>query len=430
MAQERHVRALLALCLLAGCGTASSLRGSSDVEFDDAVADAVVPPDTPNAGALDAAVAADSASAPEVREEPDAAAPPLDAASAPDVVEPVDAMMEVDVKPPRDVARVDASRTPETSPDVVTPPDVGVAPDVRTLPDAATIRDAGVVDVPRVDAVAAPDVPRVDAARPMDVVDVGVPDPGPAVPPWDQATTAHVRDVRARGAARGNRVGVFAKIGDSITESGSFMNDIGSGWYDLGAYQYLETTVRFFRATSLGGDDVNAFNRASACATAGWTTDDALAGGTNSPLQQELTAARAAWAIVMYGTNDIDRSDLGTYRVNLLRIIDVIEAAGTVPAVSTIPDRSDGAGPAARALQFNAVVRDVAASRHIPLIDYWLALQTLPAHGVSTDGIHPNVYLVGGSTASADFSPAGLRYGYNVRNLTALQMLDRLRALP
>ncbi|MBP6835339.1 MAG: hypothetical protein KA978_31430, partial [Deltaproteobacteria bacterium] len=67
---------------------------------------------------------------------------------------------------------------------------------------------------------------------------------------------------------------------------------------------------------------------------------------------------------------------------------------------------------------------------HVPLLDYWAALQTLPSHGVSPDRIHPSVYVTGGSTEPAYFTEAGLRYGYNMRNLTAIQMLDRMRRLP
>ena len=145
---------------------------------------------------------------------------------------------------------------------------------------------------------------------------------------------------------------------------------------------------------------MNSFNRSSACATAGWTTDDALAGGSDAPLYRELAAIRPAWAIVMYGTNDVDRNTVGAFSANLNRIVDIIEAAGTVPALSTIPDRYDGSDREARAMQIDAAIRGIAAARHVPLLDYWAALQPLPTHGVSADGIHPTVYLSGGSTAS------------------------------
>lgn len=335
--------------------------------------------------------------------------------------------------------------------------DAGVPLD-RGAPDAP--RDAAVVDVPPRDAGATDlgrDVPAVDVGArdtgvrdtgPVDVGarDVGAPDDvgaprdvgplpgeGPALPAWDSATVAHVREVRARGAAMGNRLSVFAKIGDSITESGSFLSDVGFGWGSVGAYTALSPAIQQFRSTALPSQDGqarNSFNRASVCATAGWTTDDALAGGASSPLRRELAALRPAWAIVMYGTNDIDRSTVERFRVNLNAIVDIAEAGGTVAVLSTIPDRNDGAGPAAAALRFNDAIRAITAARHLPLLDYWAALQALPSHGVSTDRIHPSVYVTGGSTEPAYFTAAGLQYGYNVRNLTAIQMLDRLRTLP
>nr|MBK7067359.1 SGNH/GDSL hydrolase family protein [Deltaproteobacteria bacterium] len=323
-------------------------------------------------------------------------------------------------------------------------PDVGV-PDVSAPADADPIDAGAPVDVDDRDASlpvgrgattdtgprrspATADVPApVDRPLPVDVGTL--PSSSPAVPGWDSATVAHVRELRARGVAMGNRLGVFAKIGDSITESGSFLFDIGFGWFELGGYAALNTTIQYFRATTLDGG-VSSFNRSSACATAGWTTDDALAGGNDAPIWRELRAIRPSWAIVMYGTNDVDRSTVAAFTTNLNRIVDIIESVGTVPALSTIPDRNDGADRAARALQISAAIRGVAAARHLPLLDYWAALQGLPMHGVSEDGIHPSVYLSGGSTASASFTPEGLQYGYNMRNLTALLMLDRMRSLP
>ena len=78
----------------------------------------------------------------------------------------------------------------------------------------------------------------------------------------------------------------------------------------------------------------------------------------------------------------------------------------------------------------NDVIRAVASARQSPLVDLYAALDPLPSHGVSNDLVHPSVEPVDGGTWSADFTPSGLSYGFEVRNLTALQMLDRLRNLP
>ena len=244
-----------------------------------------------------------------------------------------------------------------------------------------------------------------------------------AMPTLDEATLARVRAIRAVGAARGMREGVFAKIGDSITESGSFLFDVGEGWYELGAFTALEPTIQHFRAQALG--DRNSFNRPSACATAGWTAASALEGDPSSPLRTELSATRPGYAVVMYGTNDIDRDTPDGLQRNLTRVLEIIEENGTVPVLSTIPDRTDRAEAGALAITMNSRIRALAAARRIPLLDYWAALQPLPARGLDGDGIHPNVYR---GDAGGNFTAEGLRFGYNLRNLVTLLALDRLRA--
>ncbi len=408
-----RLAATLLACLLAGCGPASvTAPGPDDAAEQDAAQLLVIDvgPQILRVPPVDAGVVR----APDVETprdtDPSDAPTPVDL-GVPDAPSAVDVVVVVDAPSPVDAGIRDASA----------PVDVGTR-DVPVPVDVRAPVDAGVRDVPVV-----VDVPvAVDAGTP----DVGtLPESSPGLPAWDSATVAHVRDLRARGAAMGNRLGVFAKIGDSITESGSFLFDVGFGWVDLGAYATLGTTIQYFSATPLDGG-VNSFNRSSVCATAGWTTDDALAGGSDAPLRRELDAIHPAWAIVMYGTNDVDRNTLAAFSANLNRIVDIIEAAGTVPALSTIPDRYDGSDREARAMQIDAAIRSIAAARHVPLIDYWAALQGLPMNGVSADGIHPTVYLSGGSTASGDFTASGLQYGYNVRNLTALLMLQRMRTLP
>lgn len=245
------------------------------------------------------------------------------------------------------------------------------------------------------------------------------------LPAFDTATDQHVRDLVARGRALGNRHAVVAKIGDSITESGSFLSDAGYGWYTLGLHPEVLPTIQYFSTVDLGGS--NSLNRASICATAGWTSGDAIAGGSSSPLVRELDAIRPQWAIIMYGTNDIDRSDLSSFAANMRTIVDITEARAVVPVLSTIPDRLDSARAASLVPSFNDAIRSIARERHLPLIDYNLALAPLPNRGLSADGIHPNTYRIDGDTRSCDFTSAGTQFGYNVRNLTALQMLTRLR---
>jgi hypothetical protein len=103
-----------------------------------------------------------------------------------------------------------------------------------------------------------------------------------------------------------------------------------------------------------------------------------------------------------------------------------------VPVLSTIPPlRRVGSVTQAmvdRVDAYNAVVIDLATADLVPLWNYHRALVELGAaasYGIGSDGIHPNVY---NSADGARFTAAALRYGYNVRNLTALQVLAALKA--
>jgi hypothetical protein len=327
----------------------------------------------------------------------------FDAGPTPDVVSPPQ-----DLGSGTDVVRVDVV----AAQDVVTPPtDVPSAPrDVVTAVDVVTVTDRGA----SVDTGPVAEVPLTDALR-------------QSLPVLDTATVARVRELRALGSTRGMRANVFAKIGDSITESGSFLSDIGEGWFELSAFSPLEPTITFFRAQSISGR--NSFNRPSTCATAGWTAARALENDPSSPLRNELNATRPAYALVMYGTNDIDQATPDALQTNLTRIAEIIEANGTVPILSTIPDRTDRSAAGTLALTMNQRIRAVAAARRIPLMDYWAALQPLPSRGMDGDGIHPNVYRNNGDAQAGDFTTAGLRFGYNVRNLVAILALDRVRAI-
>jgi hypothetical protein len=303
--------------------------------------------------------------------------------------------------------------------------------------DAGTVKPGEDVPVkPGEDAPVGPtDRPVVtpDAGPP---VDVGPVTPGTvpasiarALPPFDGATTARVRAIRADGLSRGNRANVFAKIGDSITEAGGFLQDIGDGFYDLAGYRWLQPTVTYFNGVRFS-DNRTSFSRYSACAMGGWVSGQPLDGDPESPLRRELAATRPLYAIVMIGTNDLDRTPIEQYTANLTRIVTIIEESGAVPVVSTIPDRSDQAAPAARVPAFNDAIRAVARARNVPLLDYWLPMHDLPAHGLEEDGIHPSIWRNMGDPQATDFRDAAMQYGYNMRNLTALLMLERLRTLP
>lgn len=96
-------------------------------------------------------------------------------------------------------------------------------------------------------------------------VDVPIVDGGSVI---DAALKATLREVFARGQTAGLRANVFAKLGDGITSSESFLADFGptaGPSFNLGAHAALDPTRVFFGAT-LVTDRHSSFDRESVAA--------------------------------------------------------------------------------------------------------------------------------------------------------------------
>jgi hypothetical protein len=271
----------------------------------------------------------------------------------------------------------------------------------------------------------------------------------PVIPSLRGGVGDHVREIAGRGDAAGNHRDVFAKVGDSITESGSFLSDLACDEPAWGSWDRLSSTLRFFgrRTFPDGYTDVwcgtaNSFSRASVTAVTGWDASNALGslddppagceGALAHPLDCEYHLLRPSVALIMYGTNDLERFSATTFRSNLAEIVHRSIRAGVIPVLSTIPPRLDSDQYAGRVGEFNRRIAAVAAGRNVPLWNYWRSLQgaEMVHHGISDDGVHPNLY--GGcqeplGCRAFDFTSEALRYGYNQRNLGALRVLARVR---
>lgn len=278
----------------------------------------------------------------------------------------------------------------------------------------------------------------------------------PVVPAITDALRDRLVALLASPAGAANYRDSFAKIGDSITESGSFMKDLGCqippDSVSYSSYASLIPVTDWFRLrtytrsyTDAWCGVANSFTRASLSAVSGatsalpFTSTTACPAPYNTRLRCEYYLLRPSFSLIMYGTNDVMvnvnvalATALETYRANMQRIIDESVAAGVVPVLSTIPPlrRVGGVTQAMvdRVAAYNAVVVDLATVNLVPLWNYHRALIELGAsanYGIGSDGIHPNVYNGGDA---ARFTAAALRYGYNVRNLTGLQVLASLKA--
>lgn len=243
-------------------------------------------------------------------------------------------------------------------------------------------------------------------------------------------TAVNVRGVRAiyqRGQALGNNYGVFAKIGDSISVSEYSYDALGRGQYNLGGYAGLQRIINTFATPSF-----NSFTHGSAAAGGGWTTaivldpnfrNTAVCQAVVSPLECELDRIKPSIALIQLGTNDMQYLSPDQFAYNLTRIVDICIDRGVVPVLTTIPYRVGFDGSVDT---FNAIIRDVAANRAVPLWDLKASLDNLPNRGLSGDGIHPS-FPPGGYADSANFANGeALQAGYVTRNLTALQVLERV----
>jgi hypothetical protein len=93
----------------------------------------------------------------------------------------------------------------------------------------------------------------------------------------DEAMKAHLQTILADGIQKGNRPNVFAKIGDSITDSPSLLKGFGCGEGDFGAFPSLKETVAYFSEvtfpasySSVRCETANSFTRDSVSTFGGW----------------------------------------------------------------------------------------------------------------------------------------------------------------
>ncbi len=242
--------------------------------------------------------------------------------------------------------------------------------------------------------------------------------------------TPNSKDIFLKGKSLGNRSNVFSRVGDSISASPYFLTPIGLGQSNLASYGAdLSPVIAYFsQANARAG---NSFASPPLSAGNGWGADRILQNGfaytdvcgNDSPLICEYKHVKPALALIMIGTNDAGGVDPLVYTANLRQIVQISINMGVIPVISTIPPKHVDAWNNARVDQWNTIIRNVAREANIPLLDYWYALQNVPNQGIGPDGIHPSVPA---DNATCNFAPDHLGFGYNVRNLTALQMLNAI----
>jgi peptidoglycan/LPS O-acetylase OafA/YrhL len=240
--------------------------------------------------------------------------------------------------------------------------------------------------------------------------------PGLRHSPITDAVAARLQSVASSASPR-----VFAKVGDSITDTPTFLRCFDGGTVDYGAHASLAANVDYYMSGRIAS--ASPFARISEAAEGGWTTADLLA-GSPCGLERELAAANPALSFVMLGTNDNRYGrTLAAYVGDLWTAVDQMLLTGSIPVLSTIPPMQSYPDADARVPLFNLAVRAIAQGRQVPLVDLYGALAPLANQGLSSDGIHPSVSPAGACVLTS----AGLAYGYNVRNLVTVEALARVQ---
>jgi hypothetical protein len=225
----------------------------------------------------------------------------------------------------------------------------------------------------------------------------------------------------------GNQAGAFAKVGDDPMDSASFMVPFAAGSYDLGSFGSLQGLIDVYKATAVRPDPtINSFNVDSVAAGSGFGIDalsggapaggacDAVGGGT--VLSCEFQLARPAIALISFSAPNVTFMAPDQFRSELQSLVVTVQSTyGVIPVLATIP--AGGGYSTEQLAEYNRAIVEVATQSGVPLWNLWRAMQE---RGIGD----PNSTAPEGP---ANFSDAALNYGYNIRNLTALQVLQTVR---
>ena len=219
---------------------------------------------------------------------------------------------------------------------------------------------------------------------------------------------------------------VLMKVGDSNSVNNNMVKCFAEpAKVNLDGRDELQATIDYFNMKLVAG--APSFARDSLATEVGRTASWAIS-GSPSPMSQEISAINPRFALVSYGTNDMQQgathlSALFPFYDNYTALLDELMGQGIIPIVTGLPPRGDNATATDWARTYNDVSRAIAEARQVPYIDLLQATEDLPSMGLVGDGLHGNVAPDGACT----FTDSGLDYGFNMRNYLTIDTLDRVR---
>lgn len=186
--------------------------------------------------------------------------------------------------------------------------------------------------------------------------------------------------------------------------------------YFLGSeFADLQKTVGYFQGSFSGGVAANGGQNVAAVFSPLWS-DPAACESNEGPLACELHLKNPCLALISLEENW--NGDAEGYQANLINIVEYCIGQGVIPVLTTKASNLEGDH------SINRTIADTACRYELPLWNYWLSLQDLPAKGLLDDGFH----LTQGWAKRYDYrQPDQIKSGWAMRNLTGLQMLDLMR---
>jgi uncharacterized protein YraI len=238
----------------------------------------------------------------------------------------------------------------------------------------------------------------------------------------DSATMNNARAIYQRGQRLGNNPNSLIKIGESNTAGTVYMCTFHYNHYDLGPYSDLFPIVERFNST--GSFCHYDYTARSGFATANlldptWAVEAECQSG-ETPLQCGNRIYNPSYALIYLGIADMGFYTERQFHDNLVLLLRFLSTNGVVPILTTYPMAdvfNDG-----KPQTFNAVIREVALSEHIPLMDVRSVLHDYANRGTGPDGYHLSVR----DTEYTGFGGDELTYGRTMRELLTLQMLKAL----
>lgn len=230
-----------------------------------------------------------------------------------------------------------------------------------------------------------------------------------------------VRQIYRDGLRRGNQPDVFSKVGDSITANQPFLGTFNPGKYELGSYAYLQATIDYFRP-SIGRASLaasKAFNAAAVLSDL-WA-DPFNCEPNESPLECEYRHNRPSIAIIMLGSVDIQLYTADEFGLFLSEIVQTTINQGIVPVLTTFPNGHDFYWE--ESVEFNTIIRQIAAREQLPLIELRTPALALPDNGVQEDKFH----LTQSEDDYIELDQDKHLYALTLRDLLTMQMLDTIR---